>query len=107
MINVGKRELKEFVRKYVKRARDLASKEEVIKALDDGIFSKQLECKIERLKEEFSLYMADNDYEIISLNADNLDRIKRVAKRYVDVDLEDDLVEEYLLKTLERIDTNE
>ena len=51
--------------------------------------------------------MADNDYEIISLNADNLDRIKRVAKRYVDVDLEDDLINEYLQGILERINCNE
>lgn len=66
-----------------------------------------MEAELDKLKEEFSLYVADNDYEIISLNADNLDRIKRVAKRYVDVDLEDDLINEYLQGILERINCNE
>ncbi len=66
-----------------------------------------MEAELDKLKEEFSLYVADNDYEIISLNADSLDRIKRVAKRYVDVDLEDDLINEYLQGILERINCNE
>ena len=82
-------------------------KEEIKEALNNNIYSPQMDAELDKLKEEFSLYVADNDYEIISLNADNLDRIKRVAKRYVDVDLEDDLINEYLQGILERINCNE
>lgn len=107
MINVGKPELKKFVYEYIKENSSLLEKEEIKEALNNNIYSPQMEAELDKLKEEFSLYVADNDYEIISLNADNLDRIKRVAKRYVDVDLEDDLINEYLQGILERINCNE
>ena len=105
MINVGKPELKKFVHEYIKENSSLL--EEIKEALNNNIYSPQMDAELDKLKEEFSLYVADNDYEIISLNADNLDRIKRVAKRYVDVDLEDDLINEYLQGILERINCNE
>lgn len=107
MINVGKPELKKFVHEYIKETSSLLEKEEIKEAINNNIYSPQMEAELDKLKEEFSLYVADNDYEIISLNADSLDRIKRVAKRYVDVDLEDDLINEYLQGILERINRNE
>lgn len=107
MINVGKPELKNFVHEYIKENSSLLEKEEIKEAINNDTYSSQMEAELDKLKEEFSLYVADNDYEIISLNADNLDRIKRVAKRYVDVDLEDDLINEYLQGILERINCNE
>lgn len=107
MINVGKLELKKFVHEYIKENSSRLEKEEIKEALNNNIYSPQMEAELDKLKEEFSLYVADNDYEIISLNADSLDRIKRVAKRYVDVDLEDDLINEYLQGILERINRNE
>lgn len=107
MINVGKTELKKFVHEYIKENSSRLEKEEIKEAINNNIYSPQMEDELDKIKEEFSLYVADNDYEIISLNADNLDRIKRVAKRYVDVDLEDDLINEYLQGILERINCNE
>jgi hypothetical protein len=107
MINVGKPELKMFVHEYIKENSSQLEKEEIKEAINNDTYSSQMEVELDKLKEEFSLYVADNDYEIISLNADNLDRIKRVAKRYVDVDLEDDLINEYLQGILERINCNE
>ena len=107
MINVGKPELKKFVYEYIKENSSRLEKEEIKEAINNNIYSPQMEDDLDKLKEEFSLYVADNDYEIISLNADSLDRIKRVAKRYVDVDLEDDLINEYLQGILERINRNE
>lgn len=107
MINVGKPELKKFVYEYIKENSSRLEKDEIKEAINNDIYSPQMEAELDKLKEEFSLYVADNDYEIISLNADNLDRIKRVAKRYVDVDLEDDLINEYLQGILERINCNE
>ena len=107
MINVGKPELKKFVHEYIKENGSRLEKDEIKDAINNDIYSLQMEAELDKLKEEFSLYVADNDYEIISLNADNLDRIKRVAKRYVDVDLEDDLINEYLQGILERINYNE
>lgn len=107
MINVGKLELKKFVHEYIKENSSRLEKEEIKEAINNNIYSPQMEAELDKLKEEFSLYVADNDYEIISLNADSLDRIKRVAKRYVDVDLEDDLINEYLQGILERINCNE
>ena len=106
MINVGKPELKKFVHEYIKENSSRLEKEEIKEAINNK-YSPQMEAELDKLKEEFSLYVADNDYEIISLNADSLDRIKRVAKRYVDVDLEDDLINEYLQGILERINRNE
>lgn len=107
MINVGKPELKKFVYEYIKENSSRLEKDEIKEAINNDIYSPQMEAELDKLKEEFSLYVADNDYEIISLNADSLDRIKRVAKRYVDVDLEDDLINEYLQGILERINRNE
>lgn len=107
MINVGKPELKKFVYEYIKENSSRLEKDEIKEAINNDIYSPQMEAELDKLKEEFSLYVADNDYEIISLNADSLDRIKRVAKRYVDVDLEDDLINEYLQGILERINGNE
>lgn len=107
MINVGKPELKKFVYEYIKENSSRLEKDEIKEAINNDIYSPQMEAELDKLKEEFSLYVADNDYEIISLNADSLDRIKRVAKRYVDVDLEDNLINEYLQGILERINRNE